>query len=179
MNSKALGLLRRAARVQRMHTFNAHHRQTVGEHSYGVIAILMHICHGTDLLTVQLMKAAMIHDAPEADLGDIPAPAKWDNATLEAAMKTAEGKVYDAHALSMQLPDKERDLLKFADYMELAMFSLEEVDMGNRNILDVCRNAIRAIEFKGIQTVTKLAEELYAEVGRLYQKEVWHGTQRR
>lgn len=155
MNTNRLRLMRIAARIPRVHTRPPIHKQTVGEHTFGVLAILREVCQPS----VALYEAALYHDAPEAVTGDVPAPAKWDSPALTEALNDVEDDIIDRWRLpnSRNLNPQEERLLKFADLMELALFSIEEVNMGNRGMAKVAENAlthIAATELSDINSET-------------------------
>lgn len=163
VNYKQLKLARVAGRTLRVHTMPLIHRQTVGEHTYGVLHILYQIIgprRNENLL--QILFAAMFHDATEAKLGDTPATAKWDHPKLEAALKDAEDQICDEHLLPRLDPRSyEQKLLKFADCMELALFGLEEMRMGNTQVENMVSRILNAIVEKDLQDVTPEAREMF------------------
>lgn len=159
MNFKRLKLLRAAARVRRMHVMPPLHHQTVGEHTFGVLSILVTI---TANVTPQLWRAALFHDATEARLGDVPAPAKWDNVPLRHGYQLADRALMEEFELEEKnLTDLEHRLLHFADLMELAMFALEECQDGNVKMAGVFDRAIGAIKKSGLIDITPAAKDLY------------------
>ncbi len=143
MNLQRLMLMRSAARVQRMHVVSTHHRQTVGEHTFGVLAILFEIVdtHPSE----ELIKAVLYHDAPEAMTGDVPAPTKGRHPDLKAALVKAEAMIEATHDIAIELTRYEKDVLACCDLMELAMYAIEEVDMGNKTMASVMRNCMKAL----------------------------------
>jgi 5'-deoxynucleotidase len=178
-----LRLMRTAARVRRVHTMPTIHPQTVGEHTFGVMAILYEICH--EGVPPALMVAALQHDAPEAITGDVPSPAKWRHPTLEDALRVAEAKIsieFDLQPHEL-LSAVEHRLLKFADLMELAIFAIEEVDTGNSAMATVARNALTAIAKRDLRGLNEHTERLYSAIAIGFEnkypkdhgKEITHG----
>ena len=130
--------------VTRFHTMRTLHRQTVAEHAWGVAAVLLWL-HAPHLPSAALLRAALLHDLPEVVTGDVPAPAKWDNAALSAALDMAEQAFHEAHGTAdvmSALTLEEHDLLKFADMAELVLYTLAEAALGNRAALVVARRGI-------------------------------------
>lgn len=158
---KRLKLMRAAARVQRCHTTPSIYRQSVGEHTFGLLAILNEIYSGTLEDHARLMIAVLQHDVAETITGDAPAPAKWMYPELEGALRIAEEGVRIDYGLGMSLTDHEKRVLKFCDFMELSIFAMEEYDMGNRHMQVMCGNALRAIETRKLHKVTEAADDLY------------------
>lgn len=117
-----------AGMIERFHTCRTTRRQTVGEHSWGVAMVLMHICDPS----VNLLKAAMLHDVPELVTGDIPAPAKWACRPLAEALNQFEDDICIGWGIAVELTDDEHNLLKWADMFELCLYAKAEVGMGNK-----------------------------------------------
>ncbi len=93
--------------------------QTVGEHTWRLITILLYIWPDCSL---ELLKTAQSHDNSEGLHGDPPAPVKW--AYPEIREIYAEmGDQYMEESLLLEkyaLTDSEIGRLKCADYLELA-----------------------------------------------------------
>lgn len=105
-----------AGEVRRGHTVRDFH-QTIAEHSWRVAALLWHAYRGAP--PAGLIEAALFHDAAEILTGDIPAPAKWGNGALEAALREAEARFYEQYQLPLAPPGAMKLVLKIADYVEL------------------------------------------------------------
>lgn len=164
-NYKRLRLMRAAARVQRMHTLPTLYRQSVGEHTFGVLAILLTIVESP---SAELMRAALYHDASEGLLGDTPAPMKWRYPNIEQALKQAEALIDDRFDIACHITDEEFKVLKYCDLMELTLFCIEEAMDGNRKMYGVGMRALRAIKERDLVSVTTRATELFEHVG------AWH-----
>lgn len=120
-----------AGAVKRWHTVRTIQDQTVADHSWGVISILLQICEPS----VQLLHVAAFHDMAEASSGDIPAPIKWAYPKLGAALDEVEKDFNETHRLDMELNAYEHQLLKWADMMELVMFTTTEIQLGNTHMV--------------------------------------------
>ena len=106
-----LRAVERSARVLRYHTEPVVHRQSVGEHTYGVLWML---CLITDP-SKELMKAGLMHDTAEYVAGDVPSPAKR-HVTIKEAFDKVEEEVLAQLAWRLpDLTDEEERLLKLAD----------------------------------------------------------------
>lgn len=120
-------MLREASAVKRWHTARTQKNQTLAEHSYGV-AVLVQVLDPQ--CRKEVLLAAMWHDLPEYITGDTPAHAKRRAPQLAVVLEEMErhcGPLY----LDAGLTVYEEHLLKFCDLMELILWSLEEVLMGN------------------------------------------------
>ena len=110
--------------VRRFHTladYSGGLQQSVAEHSWGVALILRELCERSGCpLTRDLLFQALIHDAEEAYIGDMPAPTKWRFPELAKEMNAAEEEVRNELNLPRYVPTAEgRALLKWADGLEL------------------------------------------------------------
>lgn len=126
-----LNMVERSARVRRYHTEPVLHPQNVGEHTYGVMWM---ICLMTDNPSANLLMAALMHDAPEYAVGDVPSPTK-KTPVIKQAFDQLEDEVLERLILKFPLiSDVEARLLKLADLLEGAAFCLSELRRGNRDI---------------------------------------------
>lgn len=124
MLSKLLNTLA-AGRVKRWHTSDGA-PQSVGEHSYGVCAILIYLL-SVSKLDAQNQLAALVggllHDATEIYTGDIPAPVR---ARLDAqnALAGIEASAREK-VLSLNLPDNLQKIVFYADKLEAFLFAIK------------------------------------------------------
>ena len=142
MSKAELGYLREAFMVRRYHTVgHVAREETVGHHTCNVIAILFHLFD--DNPPMYLVKHALHHDAAEGMTGDIPATAKWKFPALAKACDEAESEVAKAAGLSeVELEPLYRDLLKYADMMDLCFKAVEELTFGNEAFQIVLVNGL-------------------------------------
>jgi 5'-deoxynucleotidase YfbR-like HD superfamily hydrolase len=134
--------IRDAGHVRRWHTKRSIHSQTVGEHTFGVVAVILHLWPDS---RVNLIKAAMWHDVPEIATGDVPAPTKRRYPELYAALQEAEHDFEEEHDLKVTLTIDERNQLKLADWVELVLFAWEEMQAGNKHFSSAYNNGIKYI----------------------------------
>jgi 5'-deoxynucleotidase YfbR-like HD superfamily hydrolase len=158
---RRLLLMRGVARVARMHTMPTLRTQTVGEHTFGLLAILDYVM-SPEPVPQALFRAALYHDAPEYITGDTPSTAKWASSNLEDSLKFVEQRIETQYDLpKLATGTVEKDILKFCDLMELGIFCLEEYRMGDYRMKDVCNRVIEAVEKRGISGVRYNATLLY------------------
>lgn len=134
-----LEYIRAGGHVQRFHTKRTLMIDFVGHHSFNV-AWLVHFMspHLGSVERYTLLLAALEHDLPEGEMGDVPAPSKrelgirqlWGEA--EAQLQAEMGLGYES-ALSAE----GKRLLKLADALDGALFSAHERAMGNTT-MGVC-----------------------------------------
>jgi len=114
--------------VRRFHTvadYSGGVQQSVAEHSWGVALILKELCDRTRVdMPTALLFAALVHDAEEAYIGDMPAPTKWRFPALAAEMRVAEESVRRELRLeAANFPEPLIALLKWADGLELYAYA--------------------------------------------------------
>jgi 5'-deoxynucleotidase YfbR-like HD superfamily hydrolase len=168
-----LQLYRAAARTQRCHNVPSLHQQTVGEHTFGMLTLLRLIYPQASPV---LMWTLLEHDVPEGITGDIPSPMLHKfkflkDGDAQAARDTAVD--YDLYIASDRLTKLEYNIYKYCDRMELAIFSLEEVDTGNIKFLRLYNTCIRSIEKDRLTDVTPEALHIYDYVKTYVER--WHG----
>lgn len=134
---------RASGAVERFHIMRSHRAQTVADHSHGVAVLAMLIDPNCSAV---VLKAALSHDFHERDTGDMPSTAKWLYPELAAAMAKVEGLWNKANGYDWKLTDKEVALLKFCDYLELFLWSHEEVRLGNKFAAEPLVNITRVLD---------------------------------
>lgn len=145
-----LELLYKAGYVSRYHTHTLIRGQSVAEHTYGVLAILAVL---TDFqVPNSLLLAALMHDVPEAVIGDMPSPIR--RALTEAygeghALNRMEADVLRDNGMSFELSAEQERLLKLADMLEGLCYCQLEIARGNRSlqvVYDTYREYIEELE---------------------------------
>jgi len=122
----------RAARTKRWHTEEMLHHESVAEHSFGVVLAILAITNGE--AAAGLLKAGLMHDLAERWTGDIPGPALWASAALNAAEKDLASRVENHFGLAPEyLSETELRVLKQADKIDLLNFCMRELRLGNAN----------------------------------------------
>jgi len=158
MNISRLQLFRAAARVERMHTVPPLYKQTDGEHTFGVLALLDHVYPEAPL---RLWRAALYHDVPETVNGDTPSPALHRHTMLRDGMLEADRQVNEQYAMEIKLDTLEKRILKFCDRMELAIFCVEEADSGNIKMLRLYYRCMHSIVSDRLTDITVNAAQLF------------------
>lgn len=121
-------LYRDAADTLRYHTQRTIRSQTVGAHTFNMLMLLNMI---DPTARKEVFLAAMHHDLPEHFTGDVPAPIKRASVALKVLMDELETDLAPLYQ-DFGLTPEEHALVKWVDLMELAMFAMEELKMGNR-----------------------------------------------
>jgi hypothetical protein len=121
---RALNLLD-AGEVSRFHAVPTIPVQSVGQHTYGVLAILLAMDTFVRPEDLPLLTAAMLHDAPELYTGDVPFTTKRECPEVKAALDKAEFEYSCAHLfISPRLSPRQCTLLKLADMLEGLRWSI-------------------------------------------------------
>lgn len=147
--NSSTGLMRRleklydAGGVRRMHTIPTVRTHTIAEHVYGSMLIAVELfklnvkvvaAEGLSLSWERVMQALLVHDAPEVDTGDIPAPVKRASFAIEHALEVMEAEFYQEYAVDTRLLNSlEADIVKAADILDLVFNCVRERLMGNRH----------------------------------------------
>lgn len=126
-NFQAIMAARESAQVERCHTLPHHGSYTVGQHSYGALALLL-LLHPSPSL--QLIKAVAFHDLPERWTGDIPGPMKIGKVAED--LWEMEEMILADLGLQFELDDVEALWLKMVDILDLWFWASEQADVGNQ-----------------------------------------------
>lgn len=145
-------------RVRRYHTVDVLRPQTVAEHVYGVLTILMVL--GRHEMSPAMVIAALAHDAPESVTGDIPAPTKrfmrqwgekgediiadWENDIL------MEFQMEEVVHAQKSLTAAERRDLKIADMLEGLRYCQREHNLGNHDIVPIAERYVEYLLDSGM-----------------------------
>lgn len=143
---------RAGGNVLRWHTFPGLRMQSVAAHSHGV-AMICALVHPNP--STKLLLAALSHDLAEVATGDVPAHVKWDNKQLSLHLDNMERSWLGRRGLPTedQLDEDERRVLAFADMFELMLYAIEEVGLGNTNMIRVVERSIAKIYEAGFPNI--------------------------
>lgn len=119
----------RGGSVKRYHTVPTIGEETVGEHSFGVAMMVLAITGGK--ASMDLLKAALFHDMAEQVTGDSPFTSKKAFPLLKCALEVAEEDWEKENGFHIELNERDRNLLKAADMLQLLMFCSKQRSLGN------------------------------------------------
>lgn len=122
----------KGAAVKRFHTCPTIGNETVGEHSFSVVMLCIALTGGK--ASTHLMKAALYHDLAEQHTGDTPAVSKWANPMLKTVLQAMEETFEEQNGLVVDLPERDKLLLKWADMLALLIYCKCQRDLGNKNM---------------------------------------------
>jgi len=148
MNISRLEDIRASGDVIRYHAAPLSRIQNIAQHSYGVVMILLELKPDA---SPNLIRAALLHDFPELYTGDTPSISKWRYPELEEVLRKAEAEIL-ATIDYPTLPADERQLLKFADMLEGAMFCVEEAERGSPVGARIARRFLEAADRRGARS---------------------------
>ena len=120
-------------------------KENVSEHSFYVATNVIKICSKFNIcesLKLKALELAIVHDIPEAFLGDVPYITKRDNPQLAEILEKAEleelqrnmPEFYNAYlryvqgAKNMSIPST---IVKLADTISVLQYSNNEIELGN------------------------------------------------
>lgn len=132
--------LREGGAVTRFHTVRTIRQQTVADHSHGVALLVTIVAPEA---SAELIKAALWHDLSECHTGDTPATAKWASPSLREELHKMGSAFDESHGIRAALSVEEYATLKWCDMMDLVLWCMEEVHMGNRNAIKIANNGLR------------------------------------
>lgn len=126
---------RLAGRVARYHTWPHIKEQTVAEHTWQLLRILLVIWAE---VPANVMGYVVRHDCGEIKTGDAPYPVKAENSDIAAGMNRVEhdSLIEQVSAgflrLGPDVSDEERWAVKLAEFIEMWEWGEEELLMGNQ-----------------------------------------------
>ena len=167
MTTETLSQVLTAGQVRRYHTIPGFPGQSIAEHSWRGIVILLYLA---PTISKEAIVSFVSHDVPERVTGDVPRDAKWEYPTLDSMLKAIENKELKRLGLQTVLSKEEEKLLHAADGLELMWHCLDQRRLGNQNADVVFHRMLEAIrkdfEVKGriLAVLTYLVEQ-YCVVG--------------
>lgn len=133
----------KAGDVKRYHTVARLKEQTIAEHSWGVLAIVLYLEPNPSR---QLISAAVFHDVAESRTGDVPATFKWANRNFADSLEAHETNINREMGINYELTERELAILKVADLSELVLHNVRELMMGNRYAAAIIARGMEALE---------------------------------
>ena len=137
------------AAVKRYHTVPTIGHETVGEHSFGVAMLVLAITENK--ASDNLIKAALFHDISEQYTGDVPFPSKVAFPIVKCALDAAEESWNKENGFDIELNERDRICLKWADMLQLLIYCRNQRMLGNRN-MDI-------VFMRGVQFLSTLPPE--------------------
>jgi len=140
-----IALSRKLNRIKRFQMYKLFNEYTVAEHSYRV-AILCYEIGYTSTVGVRndAIKKALFHDLEEAILGDFPGPMKKLNPAFDEAYDALGDQVMESQLEEMEKyiwknakEGESGEIVKLADQLEAYQTVVEEVEAGNRSMIEV------------------------------------------
>ena len=162
--------IRNGGNIKRYHTIPTIREQTNAAHSWGV-AVLFDQLWGKQA-TATGIKASLYHDCAEYLTGDLPAPIKKSSKEVTKVIKQLEDDFNAELDIAIDINKEDQVKVKFCDCLEGALFCLEELEMGNKMIIDVFGRYMEYLreqinEHKQLKEVEWTIEQLTKEAARL------------
>lgn len=107
-------------------------RQSVAEHSWRMAAIIYVV---NRMAREALIWATLFHDVSERVTGDMPANVKRANPNIAAALHEISAEEERRLHIRFDLSEQEQRLLSWVDRFEGAMHCVDELEMGNRKVI--------------------------------------------
>jgi 5'-deoxynucleotidase YfbR-like HD superfamily hydrolase len=159
-----LDFIIRGGIVKRFHTMHTLHTQNVAEHSFGVAWLVWLLSE--ERPTPNLLMAALSHDISEHTTGDIPAPAKR-RMQISKQFDEEENEQYAAAGFELlKLTDWQKRTLKIADTMDLLLFCVRELNLGNSDMDVVYQRGVGYI--RELEPLSNIELELLTIIGERY-----------
>lgn len=139
-------MLRKAGNVERCHTAPLIGGNSIAQHVYGAQVIAIELCRRNLLAPGGVLAYLLIHDAPEVEYGDIPAPTKRASEAIALAFEELETRFFDEwdlndmhvwHLHKQKIPapgltDLEYGVAKASDWLDLAWRCLTAYRRGDQ-----------------------------------------------
>lgn len=127
----------------RCHTIPCNRYQSVGLHTWRATTVL-HWIYNTEFPPPALTYAMLMHDVPEVYTGDIPGNVKADWPGLSEVLNTMEANFTAQFELVRgPLSETEEQILHLCDSVDLVLYALDEMEMGNKFFEPI---ALKALE---------------------------------
>jgi 5'-deoxynucleotidase YfbR-like HD superfamily hydrolase len=168
--------IRNGGNIKRYHTIPTIREQTNAAHSWGVAVLFDQLWGQTwgenALASTKCLKSSLYHDCAEHLTGDLPAPIKKSSKAVAKVIKELEDNFNKELDILVRLEDKDEVKVKFCDCLEGALFCLEELEMGNKKVIDVFGRYMEYLreqvnEHKQLKEVEWIIEQLTKEATKL------------
>ena len=137
-----LDIFMRASAVKRYHTTPTIGNQTIGEHSYRMLLVLYAVCTPSP----ELIKATVYHDVPEIEVSDVSFMTKKKWPKVAESIAEAEDDFCNRYAIHVELCENDLRLLKFADMWELVQYAIDQINLGNRNMIAIGERGVQFLK---------------------------------
>lgn len=126
--SRQYVMRRQGGAVERCHTIPHQGSYSNGLHSYNAAQLCL-VFHPSPSLA--LIKAILDHDVAEFVVGDMPSTMKIMSPAIAVELQNVEDRVEERFGLHTYLTMEEKRWLKACDLMELYLWTIDQLAMGN------------------------------------------------
>ena len=149
MDLNRVKVYRKGLNVERLHTITHLTPYSNGSHSANAALLADELCAENKLYSssAACMRYMLLHDIAEGYIGDIPAYVKRENPEVAKALQVAEKNWEKRHLPNMPgLSRTEQEICKVSDLAELGMYCIDELNLGNNNMLPVLEKVVRYMQ---------------------------------
>ena len=163
---------RNAGRIQRFHTKPLLFGQSIGEHSFNSLFIMLELAKDADNIDEnKLMKYVLMHDLCESASGDCVGSTKAEYPELKKVLDSIEQDWFNKHVPehlqdAFDLNEKERLIAKLSDLAEGLVTALNDVRLGNKILESAVRDIYNTLMNKWVDAET-MYDDLEENVGRI------------
>jgi len=144
MDISKLNVYRKGLRVERLHTVYHIAPYNNGFHSANAALIAHELCKYNGMDSASIIRYMLLHDVAEGYVGDIPSNVKKDYPEIKSILDKIEHTWEEVYIPDMpDLHHSEIAIAKASDAIELGMYCIEELKLGNQNVEHVLNNIIR------------------------------------
>lgn len=169
MENDIQSVLERGNWVSRCHTVPCLHPQTVAHHQCSAAQLAILICAELGVGSCAVVRHLLSHDIAEGYTGDIPANVKVEHEYLSSILSKVEvgwELSYLPEALTVRLSDKEQDIAKICDWVDLLTYCTRERALGNnhKDMYDMHKNIYLYIRKKEASFIEILKSKTYKDL---------------
>lgn len=167
-SQQRLWLLQMSGMVKRYHNIPTIIQDTVGEHTYGVLWLIV-VLSEPQLPSSNLFFAALVHDTPEVNWGDITGPTKR-LLNLRQAFTKLEDESFRALGVKHPLPltEEEQNILRLADCMDGMLHCCYERALGNQAVCEVINKFHEYIDEKQLTPTQQRVLDDILDIWRIF-----------
>lgn len=122
---------------------------------------MLHWIYNTEFPPSSLTYAMLMHDVPEVYTGDIPGNVKADWPQLAKVLNSMEANFDQQFELVRSpLNETEQQILRLCDSVDLVLYALDEIDMGNKFFEPIANKAYQMSQVPYEQLRKSLSAQL-------------------
>ena len=156
--------------VLRYHTWPVHRQQSVAEHTWQMMRVLLAIWPDAPAAA---LRYALHHDTGEVATGDIPFPVKREQPEVKAIMDRLEDEALAVMGIVQpEIPAHWRWRIKVADMLEMWEFGLDELCLGNKMAKPIVARTMEVV--LQMATADGLGDDLVLILDWVHRRTEWY-----